>query len=116
MAAGRRRRRSRRHGRTRAPPAGGEQGTDRPDHHGQLAPGRGDLGVRAARPPLSALRHARPLRGTAGPSYLLVPVLPAWYRTGGSGARSARPRLTLYPAIHVAATTAIPASTPSAPA
>ena len=54
------------------------------------------------------------LRGTAGPGYVLVPVVPAWHRTGGSGTRSARLRLSPYPAVPAAITTAIPASTPNA--
>jgi hypothetical protein len=43
-----------------------------------------------------------------------VPVVPAWHRTGGLGIRSARLRLSPYPAVHAAITTAIPASTPNA--
>ena len=78
VAAGRRSHGSGGHGRARAPPAGREQGPDRPGHDRQLAAGRRDLGVRAARPSVPALRHARSA--------------PRGSRTGSrSGARRASP-------------------------
>ena len=61
--------------------AGREQGADRPGHHGQPGPRRGDLGLRPGRPAVPPLRHAdpqgRPGTGGPGAGHVLVPGLPA---------------------------------------
>ena len=85
VAPGRRGPRSRHGGRAGLPTARCEQGAARPGHDRQLAPGRGDVGVRQARPSVPALRHAHPLRGPAGPGHVLVPVVPAGGLRRGDG-------------------------------